>query len=133
MDIIRVLFWAVAFILRAILIVIGWVLPVHIMYNTSRTKGMNLWERYVENSWRNPTPYLRGVFKQPVPEVKPNPDDKVRVLRAKEASRTMRHGLYWEYWYLKRRDDEFCEFRIGWKFVDGDDTFWPTLQLRCGN
>jgi hypothetical protein len=108
--------------------VVGVLLPVHIGYNTAQTKGLNLWERYVENSWRNPTPYLRGVFKQPIKEVKPNPDDIVRGTEAKKAVRRMKSGPYIEYWSLSEYKDKYWEFRIGWKFVDGDNTFWPTLQ-----
>jgi hypothetical protein len=123
-------FFALIFVARFALIVAGWVLPVHIMYKTERTEGMNLLERYWENSWRNPTPYLRSVFRQPEPEVKPNPDLIVRTGIKRKASRLMESGLYIEYWSLSAMDNgKFWEFRIGWKFVDGEDTFWPTLQL----
>lgn len=115
---------------RMALIVVGWVLPVHIMYDTERTAGLNLWERYIENSWRNPTPYLRNRFKQPIPEVTPNPDHIVRQTHKRKFTRTMAHGPYIEYWSLSKLNyKRYWEFRIGWKFVDGDDTFWPTLQL----
>ena len=112
---------------------IGVVLPVHIMYETRQTLGMNLLERYIENSWRNPTPYLRGIFRQPVPEIKPNPDDKVRAKGwpvGVEARRLMVDGPYIEYWKMYRTEKHYVEFRIGWKFVDGDETFWPTIQWR---
>lgn len=125
----RWLFWLVCFVLRFALIIVGWVLP-PIWYETERTKGMNIWDLYVENSWRNPTPYLRGVFKQPIPEVKPNPDDLVRNdVWVSNADRTMVSGPYIEYWSLSNWRDRYWEFRIGWKFVDGEETFWPTLQL----
>ena len=120
--------WLVAFALRTVLIVAGWILPVHIMYDTPRTAGLNLWERYVENSWRNPTPYLRSIFKQPIPEYQPNPDFTVRTGLVDKDSRLMVHGPYIEYWSLRVWRDRYWEFRIGWKFVDGEETFWPTLQ-----
>ena len=125
----RWLLWALCFVLRAVLIVVGVVVPLHIGYDTERTRGLSLWKRYVENCWRNPTPYLRGIFKQPVPEIRPNPDRKVRVDGWKKARRTMVSGPYIEYWSLRQWRDRYWEFRIGWKFVDGDETFWPTLQL----
>jgi hypothetical protein len=137
MNILRWIFWAVCFLLRAVLIVIGWVLP-PLWYETTRTQGMNIFQLYWENSIRNPTPYLRGVFKQPIPEVKPNPDALVRApngMKA-EATRTMVSGPYIEYWKLSRRDASvfyqehpYWEFRIGWKFVDGEETFYPTFQF----
>lgn len=130
-------FFAAAFSLRAVLILAGYVLPVHIMYETPRTKGLNLWERYLENSWRNPTPYLRDKFTQPIPEKKPNPDQLVRSNRPaapKKAVRVMEHGLFIEYWSLSRIESgrwkgRYWEFRIGWKFVDAEPIFWPTLQV----
>lgn len=84
---------------------------------------------------RNPTLGLAGVFRQPVPEVKPNPDNIVRDPNGPvSASRFMHHGWYAEFWYLRRiKSDEFFEFRIGWKFVDGNDEFFPTFQLRRGS
>lgn len=136
MNALRWLFWFVCFVLRLGLIVIGWFLP-PLWYDTERTEGLNIWELYVENSWRNPTPYLRGVFKQPIPEVKPNPDELVRMIGWNSSKRNMVSGPYIEYWKLSKRDmsnsnggrHAYWEFRIGWKFVDGDDTFWPTFQL----
>ena len=132
MNSLRWIFWAVCFVLRAVLIIIGVFLP-PLWYETTRTKGLNTWELYKENSWRNPTPYLRGIFKQPIPEVHPNPDNLVRANGVHWAStRIMVSGPYIEYWKLSRRDNKkrpYWEFRIGWKFVDGDDTFWPTLQF----
>jgi hypothetical protein len=127
--------WAVYFVLRFILILVGVIFPVHIFYETDRIRdSMSLWERYWENCWRNPTPYLRGWFKQPIPEVQPNPDFYVRtsVGGLRSSTRIMVSGPYIEYWKLSRRDNKkrpYWETRIGWKFVDGDDTFWPTLQF----
>jgi len=98
-------------------------------YSTSR------WRKYVWWAWRNPTRGLKGVFKQPIPEVQPNPDNLVRpsMSRHKYASRWMSHGIYWEYWYLRKLEPgKYFEFRFGWKFVDGNDEFFPTLQLRIG-
>ena len=132
MDKLRWIFWGVCYLLRVVLIVFGALVPIHIGYNTPRTKGLNLWERYVENSLRNPTPYLRGIFKQPIPEVHPNPDHKVRTDKLEYAERTMVSGPYIEYWRVEMRDDDehpYWEIRRGWKFVDGDDTFWPTFQI----
>ena len=134
-NILRWLFWAVCYLLRVVLIVFGALVPIHIFYETDRVrKSMNLWERYWENSIRNPTPYLRGVFKQPIPEEHPNPDKKVRGDDPSHhwAARMMVSGPYIEYWTLSSRDNKkrpYWEFRIGWKFVDGEETFWPTIQL----
>ena len=132
-NILRWIFWGAVFSLRLVLIIGGCILPVHMGMNTPRTKGLNLGERYWENCIRNPTPYLRGIFKQPIPEVHPNPDNLVRANGVHWAStRIMVAGPYIEYWLLSRRDNKkhpYWETRIGWKFVDGDDTFWPTLQF----
>lgn len=130
----RWLFFAACFTVRAVLIVGGWILPVHIKYKTPRTEGMNLWELYLENCWRNPTPYLRNKFTQPVAEHRPNPDELVRGGHQQKATRLMESGRYIEYWSLSRIRSgpwagRYWEFRIGWKFVDSDDTFWPTLQV----
>ena len=75
------------------------------------------------------------MFKQPAPETKPNPDDKVRSPHpiVVSAHRYTRHGLFVEYWYLRRVGEKFFEFRIGWKFVDGNDEFFPTFQFRIGS
>ena len=128
----RWVLWFVCYILRFVLIIFGALVPIHIGYNTPRTKGLNLWERYWENSIRNPTPYLRGIFKQPIPEVHPNPDRLVRTEKQEYSERTMVSGPYIEYWILRMRDKgkhPYWEKRIGWKFVDGEETFWPTFQL----
>lgn len=101
------------------------------------------WEYYVEMAWRNPTNGLKYWWIQPIPEVKPNPDFIVRTEFEKSAHRWMQHGIYWEYWYMRRIDwhvpkwvPKFggkhyivFEFRIGWKFVDGNEEFFPTFQL----
>lgn len=131
MNSLRWLFWLMCYLLRIPLIVFGVFVPIHIGYNTPRTKGLNLAERYWENCVRNPTPYLRGVFKQPIPEEHPNPDRLVRTEKHEYAERTMVSGPYIEYWRVEMRDKgsrPYWEFRVGWKFVDGDDTFWPTFQ-----
>lgn len=127
-------FYAACFLLRAVLIIAGWVFPVHIKYKTPRTEGLNLWELYLENSWRNPTPYLRDKFKQPVSEVRPNPDELVRTGKVPKATRLMESGRFIEYWSLSKINSgpwegRYWEFRIGWKFVDSEVTFWPTFQL----
>ena len=92
-------------------------------YATSR------WKKYVWWAWRNPTPGLKGKFKQPIPEVHPNPDKTVRSGQKRSDSRWLQSGIYWEYWYLRKAGSKFFEFRIGWKFVDGNDEFFPTLQI----
>lgn len=128
--------FALSMVVRTVLIVAGWVLPVHINYKTPRTQAqkMNLWERYLENSWRNPTPYLRSMFKQPILEVRPNPDKLVRSGSQAKATRLMESGPFIEYWSLGIIRSgpwagRYWEFRIGWKFVDSEETFWPTIQL----
>lgn len=114
----------------------GWVLsPALAFWPTPRTKDMNYLEKIWENSFRNPTPYLRGLFKQPVKEVHPNPDYLVRTNGQMAADRLMVSGPYIEWWKLEQRDNSkrfkkhpYFEKRIGWKFVDGEETFYPTLQ-----
>ena len=93
------------------------------------------WEAYKEWAFRNPTPGWIGRWDQPVPEVRPNPDHLVRIDGLPKAKRWMENGIYWEYWTLRKIDWTFrgkhyqwFEFRIGWKFVDGNDEFFPTLQ-----
>lgn len=103
-----------------------------------RDKGY--WAKYVEMAWRNPTNGMAGWIKQPIPEKKPNPDHNVRVKGWEADSRFMRSGWFWEYWYLRDanlklpkwlggRHYKWFEFRIGWKYVDGNDEFFPTFQL----
>jgi hypothetical protein len=101
---------------------------VPVSYGTSR------WRKYVWMAWRNPLEGLDSTLKQPVPEKHPNPDYLVRSLKGKSASRFMKHGIFWEYWYLRRSivlrgAQRYFEFRIGWKFVDGNKDFVPTLQF----
>jgi hypothetical protein len=96
-------------------------------YATSR------WGKFYWWAIRNPTRGLKKVFKQPIPEIQPNPDRIVRSPTGPvSASRWMQSGIYWEYWYLRRVGKEYFEFRIGWKFVDGNDEFFPTIQIRKG-
>jgi hypothetical protein len=98
-------------------------------YSTSR------WKMYVWWAWRNPTPGWIGKWKQPMLEGRPNPDELVRTTNI-SASRWMlyeaRYFVYWEYWYMRRFNHgkyNWFEFRIGWKFVDGNEEFFPTFQL----
>jgi len=150
-TILGLLVWVPIALIRVALIIIGWlVIPLSLVadgakrtptiwkfwadavatpayYSTSR------WGKYWWWGFRNPTPGLKNVFKQPIPEVHPNPDRIVRDRRGPDsAHRWMSHGIYWEYWYLREVGDRYFEFRIGWKFVDGNDEFFPTLQLRLG-
>lgn len=93
-------------------------------HNTSR------WRKYVWMAWRNPLEGLDSTLKQPVPEKMPNPDETVRMLKKPFDSRYMEHGIFWEYWSLRAmKNKKYWEFRIGWKFVDGNEDFVPTLQL----
>ncbi len=103
----------------------------------------SLWKSYVEMAFRNPTNGMAGWFEQPVPEFRPNPDFLVRFGHKASASRWTKEGIYWEYWYLRSIDFhmpswvplfggkhyKWFEFRIGWKFVDGNLEFFPTFQL----
>lgn len=95
----------------------------------------NRWTKYVEMAWRNPVTGLDAMIAQPMPEQHPNPDAIVRKGTSVDASRFMADDLFWEYWYLRRVVIKrfgyvrFFEFRIGWKFVDGNDDFVPTLQF----
>lgn len=102
--------------------------------NTPAAYATSIWKKYVWWAWRNPTPGWIGKWKQPIPEVRPNPDSIVRDDNwvGNGTSRWMQHGYYWEYWYLRRISIgkyRFFEFRIGWKFVDGNEEFFPTLQF----
>lgn len=127
----KYLIWFAVALIRFVLWVLGWFLtPLYINIETERTAGMSWRERYVEHAFRNPTPYLRGLLKQPVPETQPNPDFTVRSGLVKKDTRRMEHGIFWEYWSLSAmKNGKYWEFRIGWKFVDGNDAFYPTLQL----
>ena len=148
----RFLYFALMMFARFGLIVIGWffvpfTLVADGQYNTpplwrhvfgniadapySYHKG-NVWKKYVWMAWRNPTNGLKGKFKQPVPEKHPNPDYIIRHRPVRSTSRTMVSGPYWEYWYMRKINwgkYQWFEFRIGWKFVDGNDEFFPTFQL----
>lgn len=146
--------WALVFTIRLVLMVLGWFfVPLSLLgdgaertprmwriwahnpnlpaaYSTSR------WKRYVWWAWRNPTPGWIGLWTQPIPEKRPNPDHFVRVSPrsnvAVSAHRWMQHNFYWEYWYMRQISwgkYKWFEFRIGWKFVDGNDEFFPTIQL----
>jgi hypothetical protein len=90
-------------------------------------------ERWVEYWWyaiRNPLEGLDSMLEQPSLERQPNPDRVVRSGADKSHSRWTQDGVFWEYWYLRRlSDDRFFEFRIGWKYVDGNEDFVPTLQF----
>ena len=96
------------------------------------------WAKFWWFAIRNPTPGWIGLWKQPMPEGRPNPDQIVRTpsYRKRSASRWMlyeaRYFMYWEYWYLRRISwgkYKFFEIRIGWKFVDGNEEFFPTIQF----
>ena len=88
------------------------------------------WKSYVWMAWRNPVEGLDKTFKQPIPEAHPNPDGNVRGGDMSSDSRFMQSGIFWEYWYLKAvKGGKFFEFRIGWKFVDGNEDFVPTVQI----
>jgi len=92
----------------------------------------NRWTKWVEMSWRNPLTGFDSWLKQPIPEVHPNPDKLVRGPKPSmfKATRFMQHGIFWEYWSLSAmKNGKFWEFRIGWKFVDGNEDFVPTFQL----
>jgi hypothetical protein len=124
--------------LRLAFYFIGWLgLPLFFQPIYGKRYQVGLWKTYVEMAWRNPTNGMKGWFAQPVPEDKPNPDDRVRGIGGRKSdSRWMKHGLYFEYWYLRQIDWKifkkhyrWFEFRFGWKFVDGNDEFFPTIQL----
>lgn len=105
--------------------------------------GLIAWDRdrFAKFWWmaiRNPVEGLDHRIKQPIREARPNPDELVRngemhngaLVKHESATRFMQEGVFWEYWYLKRRGkDKYFEFRIGWKFVDGNQDFVPTIQL----
>ena len=157
----KYLYWAAVMLVRGALIFVGAVFCVPLglvadgKYHTPRLwsfwgkseeipewyfreKGSDSrWVRYKWMAWRNPTQGFQKFFSQPIPEVKPNPDQIVRGGEAPSAARKMEHGIYWEYWKLWRLKKPlfgkwpYWEIRIGWKFVDekdGRDTFSPTIQ-----
>ena len=94
-------------------------------------------ERWREYWWfavRNPVEGLDSLLEQPAPELHPNPDKLVRTEGNKKASRFMDVGFFWEYWRLSKIErgplkGRYWEMRIGWKFVDGNEDFVPTIQL----
>lgn len=92
----------------------------------------NRWSSFWWMAVRNPTLGLAGLVKQPILEPRPNPDQRVRNNGERGASRWLRDGLFSEYWYLRKVGKKYFEFRIGWKFVDGNDEFFPTVQFRVG-
>jgi hypothetical protein len=92
------------------------------------------WKKWVWNAIRNPLEGLDHIFEQPIVEEHPNPDGLVRNGTQKSAHRLMVYKLFWEYWYLNRIMSgpfrgRYFEFRIGWKFVDGNEDFVPTFQM----
>lgn len=143
--------WVVFALIRALLWVIGWFfVPLTLIADGARRTPplwrpvygniedapaeyrATRWKSYVWMAWRNPTNGLKGYVKQPVPEEKPNPDHNVRIEGWPSDSRFMQSGIFWEYWYLRSINlgkYKWFEFRIGWKFVDGNAEFFPTFQL----
>jgi len=141
--------WIIAVILRFALIVVGWFfVPLTLVADGARRTPplwrylfgnvedipakakKNRWTKYVEMAWRNPLTGLDALIKQPRPEKHPNPDHIVRLGYAKKAARYMSDGIFWEYWSLRKlKSGKYWEFRIGWKFVDGNEDFVPTLQV----
>lgn len=148
-----IVLWALAFLVRAVFIVLGWVfVPVSLIgdgqYVTPKmwrwwfgnvadipaAARESRWKSYVEMAWRNPTTGLDDLFDQPMLEVRPNPDQVVRSGADVSDSRFMQSDYFWEYWYLRAIKNgpfrgRFFEFRIGWKFVDGNEDFTPTIQF----
>jgi len=93
-------------------------------------------ERWTKFWWfalRNPTRGFARMFKQPILEPRPNPDDLVYTKGHKSASRWLRHGIFSEFWYLRAVGKNKFEFRVGWKFADGTPGFGPTISLRLGD
>lgn len=113
---------------------------IYFIFNTIGSAGIvydkDKWSKFWWMGIRNPVEGLDSTVQQPIPERKPNPDELVRGRMAytKKAIRFMQHGFYWEYWSLSKIEsgpfkDKYWEFRIGWKFVDGNSDFVPTFQL----
>ena len=141
--------WALAFLLRFVFMVIGvFFVPLTLVADGQyRTPPLwrpvfgnvadapwhyhrgSVWKKYVWMAWRNPVEGLDSLLTQPIPEVMPNPDVIVRLGTSSSASRWMTSGIFWEYWYLAAVGERYFEFRIGWKFVDGNYDFVPTIQL----
>lgn len=155
MAVLGIAIWIAFAAVRLILVVIGWFfVPLTLLGDGSKRTpplwrpvygnveenpaayATSFWKKYVWMAWRNPTNGLKGLIEQPVPEVVPNPDARIRNENAQTASRWMQSGIFWEYWWMKQIDwtirgkhYKFFEFRIGWKFVDGNEEFFPTVQL----
>ena len=141
--------WLLAFVLRLVLMFFGlfgvlfsllgkgayhtpwmWRWCATIEYEEERSKDWTRTYKWYFFAIRNPLEGMDGLIKQPVPEVRPNPDVNVRFENWPSDSRFMQHGIFWEYWYLRKlKSGKFFEFRIGWKFVDGNKDFVPTFQL----
>lgn len=147
-----ILFFVPLLVLRLVLIMLGLVaVPISMLGDGKyRTPWMwKLWANavatpaaYTTSTWkkiwwwavRNPTTGLTSLLKQPIPEVQPNPDRTVRGNTGGQSDyRWMQSGIFWEFWYLRRVGDKYFEFRIGWKFVDGNEEFFPTIQCRLGH
>lgn len=150
----RILYFLLVASVRLVLYLIGWVtvalslvsdganntpkcwrMWAQVDHNTEIEKWSR-WEKYKWFAFRNPTPGLIDKWQQPIPEPRPNPDQIVRNENRKSTSRWLVHGVYWEYWYLRQIDwklgkkhYKWFEFRVGWKFVDGNAEFFPTIQL----
>jgi hypothetical protein len=153
----RVLVWLLSMLGRGLLIAAGWVIVPFTLIGDGADRTPRIfrwfgdaidvpashsksrWTKYVWMAWRNPVEGLDGTLTQPIPEKHPNPDYLVRgywsngaKIVQQSASRWMEHGIFWEYWYLRRISIgkyQWFEFRVGWKFVDGNDDFVPTFQL----
>ena len=94
------------------------------------------WAKFWWMAIRNPIEGLDSTLEQPSPERKPNPDELVRGNKSytKKATRFTDDGLFWEYWSLSRIESgpfkgRYWENRIGWKYVDGNEDFVPTIQI----
>ncbi len=126
-------------VLRLVIAVIGlFGLPLFFKPFYGERYKATLWETYWEMAIRNPTNGMAGWFAQPAKETRPNPDSLVRGNLAMQtsASRWTSHGIYWEYWHLRQIDwtlfgkhYKWFEIRFGWKYVDGNDEFFPTFQF----
>ena len=155
MGILTVLLWLPALAIRLVLVLIGLVfIPITFLGDGSKRtppmwrpiwgnvenvpqwwineKGDSLFWKWWWMAIRNPTNGLAGWIKQPIKEPRPNPDTIVREGYAKSSSRWLQSGIFSEYWYLRKIGDKYFEIRVGWKFVDGNDEFFPTLSVRYG-
>ena len=149
MIILGIPIWLIAFLLRFILMFFGlfgvffsllgggayhtpkiWRWCATIDYNETRSNTWSRAYKWYYFAIRNPLEGLDGLLTQPIYERKPNPDQLVRVEGWPSDSRFMQSGIFWEYWYLRKlKSGKYFEFRIGWKFVDGNSDFVPTFQL----